>query len=99
MFRVKAPKPATLRTERRRELRFECTPAIVHAHLPDCEERVMARVKEISNAGLQLHTDVPWPVATPVTIDLPDQTVRGVVRYCDSQPDLSWSVGIHIRDR
>lgn len=92
------PKRATLREERRREARFECTPAIVHAHLGDCEERVMARVKEISNAGLQLHADVPWQIGTRVTIDLPDQTVHGEVRYCDPQPDLSWSVGVHIQD-
>jgi hypothetical protein len=95
---TKSPKRPTFREERRRELRHECRPAIVHAHLEDCEERVMARVKEISNTGLQLHADVPWPVATPVTIDLPEQTIRGEVRYCDPQPDHSWSVGIQRRD-
>jgi hypothetical protein len=58
----------------------------------------MARVKEVSNAGLQLHTDVPWPISTRVTIDLTDQTVHGEVRYCDPQPDLSWSVGVRLRD-
>jgi hypothetical protein len=97
MFTKTSNRP-TLREERRRELRHECTPVIVHAHLANCEERVMARVKEMSDGGLQLHTDVPWPVSTRVTIDLTDQTVHGEVRYCESQPDLSWSVGIRLRD-
>jgi hypothetical protein len=95
---TKTPNRPTLREERRRELRHECTPVIVHAHLANCEERVMARVKEMSDGGLQLHTDVPWPVSTRVTIDLTGQTVHGEVRYCESQPDLSWSVGIHLLD-
>ncbi len=95
---TKSPRRPILREERRRELRYECTPVIVHAHLVGCEERVMARLKEMSTSGLQLHTDVPWPVSTPVTIDLTDQTVQGEVRYCEAQPDLSWSVGIRLRE-
>jgi hypothetical protein len=83
--------------ERRREARFDCVPAIVHAHLNGRDEYIAARVKEVSRSGLQLQTDVPLAVDSAVTIDLPDRTVSGQVRHCDPQTNFSWAVGVMIQ--
>jgi hypothetical protein len=49
---------------------------------------------DVSSGGMQLQLNEPLPVGAHVTIDTGVLTVQGEVRYCQSEADHVYVVGV-----